>query len=162
MKIFIVTPGLQVITKWIREEDKNSQVFLIRDSMGIFLRLVQWNGWSRFTEYGAFETKKEAEDFVEFVGELRKEDKKKGQKTIPGSEPDWGPIFPIIEKVVSQKEVLYIEIPEVEWIRLSNGGLDDIKKNLSEEAAQMLILQSPEYPEKYYQLTVCHHCMHHC
>lgn len=99
-------------------------------------------------------TKEQAKDFVEFMEELRKEAKKEGE-TRAAFEPDWKPIFPLIEKAVKENDVLYIELPEDEWIRLINGGLDDIKNNLSEEAAQMIMLQSPEHPEEHYQLAVC-------
>lgn len=162
--VFIVTPGLHIINKVIPEEEYNRpEAFLTRVGMGIFLTIIHWNGWSHFTKYGAFVTREQAKDFVNSVKELREEAEEEGE-TRPAFEPDWGPIFPLIEKVVKENDVLYIEFSEEEWTRLNSGGLKDIikKYKLSEEVAEMLTLQSPEYPEKHYQLAVCHHCTHHC
>lgn len=57
----------------------------------------------------------------------------------------WDDLLPKIEKAVKENNVLNIVLPPSEYLRLVGGGMEDLKRRLSQLAASMLYL-SDSYP----------------
>lgn len=153
IKVFIVTPGGHIIKRSILKAETNNTYFTVKLIMRIFPVLVRWFDLDPFTEYCAFEDEKDAKAFSEFLVWKRKH----GLPAFPFSiinDSDWESILPIIEEAVSQNEPLSISLPENVWDNLNEGGLNHIKNNLSDAAAERVMLRISEFPEKAHRLVV--------